>query len=75
MKKRCRAVMLAVMLAAVLPVSSQAQPPADSLGRETPPSAGVNGESERELALPDSLDTSNEPEDRLVILPEIKRDG
>ena len=74
MNERCRGVILAIVLAAVVPVSSQAQPQADPQGKEVPP-AGANGELERDLALPDSLDNSNEPEDRLVILPEIKRDG
>jgi hypothetical protein len=32
-------------------------------------------ETERDLLLPDPLDTQTEPEDRLVILPEIKREG
>jgi hypothetical protein len=32
-------------------------------------------ENERDLLLPDPLDSQAEPEDRLVILPEIKREG
>lgn len=32
-------------------------------------------ENERDLLLPDPLDAQTEPEDRLVILPEIKREG
>lgn len=39
---------------------------------------GSNGskfDTERELTLPEPLDTLSEPEDRLVVLPEIKREG
>lgn len=39
---------------------------------------GINGskfDTERELTLPEPLDTLPEPEDRLVVLPEIKREG
>ena len=36
---------------------------------------GTNGEPERERALLDPLENPNDPEDRLVILPEIKREG
>ena len=74
MNERCRRVLFAVVLAAAFPLSIQAQPQADPLGKEGTPPAGLNGEL-GDLALPDSLDGSNDQEDRLVILPEIKRDG
>jgi hypothetical protein len=66
----------AVVLAVMLPVSAAAQPQPDSVPKDAPAAAAANnGESERDLALPDPLDNPNEPEDRLVILPEIKREG
>ena len=74
MNERWLRVMLTVVLAVVLPVSTKAQPQSDSASKDASPSGGANGDSDRDL-LPDPLDTSNEPEDRLVILPEIKRDG
>ena len=74
MDERWSRVMLAVVLALVLPASTKAQPETDPASKEIPASAGANGESDRDL-LPDPLDNSNESEDRLVILPEIKRDG
>ena len=36
---------------------------------------GQQPESEKDLLLPEVLDSQPEPEDRLVILPEIKREG
>lgn len=67
-------VMLSAVLVVMLPAFTRAQPQIDSLSKETAAAAVGNGESERDTTLPDSLDSSNE-EDRLVILPEIKRDG
>ena len=67
-------VMLSAVLVVMLPAFTRAQPQVDSLSKETAAAAVGNGESERDTTLPDSLDSSNE-EDRLVILPEIKRDG
>jgi hypothetical protein len=37
--------------------------------------SGASGESDREPGPSDPLESANEPEDRLVILPEIKREG
>ena len=65
---------LAAVLAATVP-TAKAQPQSESAVKESAAPAGVNGDSERDLALPDALDNGNEPEDRLVILPEIKREG
>ena len=73
MGKQWLRVMLSAVLAVVLPESAMAQPQADSASKEAPAAAGANGESDRDLMPPDPLDNSNEPEDRLVILPEIKR--
>jgi hypothetical protein len=47
----------------------------DGVLKETPAQAAKNGESDRELANGELLEGPAEPEDRLVILPEIKRDG
>lgn len=60
-------------MAVTLPVSAgtQPQPTVD----ESTPHAGVNGDLDRDLGLIDSFDNPNESEGRLVILPEIKREG
>jgi membrane-bound lytic murein transglycosylase D len=59
-----------------LPIATGAQPQTEhSEAKESMPRSGANGESERETTLPDPLEDPNEPEDRLVILPEIKREG
>ena len=68
-------VLLAAVLAMTVPMSAKAQPQPDTISKESSAAAGANGETERELALPDPLDNPNEPEDRLVLLPEIKRAG
>ena len=68
-------VLLAAVLAMTVPMFAKAQPQPDAVSKESPAAAGANGEAERDLVLPDPLDNPNEPEDRLVILPEIKRDG
>jgi len=75
MANRWLRVMFVAVLVVVLPASTKAQPPPDSMSKETPAGAGANGELERDLILSDPLDSTNEPEDRLVILPEIKREG
>src|SRR5262245_21802495 len=59
-----------------LPIAAGAQPPSEhSEAKETALRSGINGEPEREVILLDPLENPNEPEDRLVILPEIKREG
>ncbi|MFI5223450.1 MAG: hypothetical protein ACHQX3_04270, partial [Nitrospirales bacterium] len=59
-----------------LPIATGAQPqPEQSEAKESMPRSGANGEPEREIILLDPLENPNEPEDRLVILPEIKREG
>ena len=68
-------VVLAAVLAATVPMAAKAQLQPDSAVKESSASAGANGETDRDLVLPDALDNANEPEDRLVILPEIKREG
>jgi hypothetical protein len=73
MNKRWLRVIVAAMLAVVLPLSTKAQPQTESASKEAPASSGANGESDRDLA--DPLDNSTDPEERLVILPEIKREG
>ena len=75
MKLRGVQVMLAAVMAVLLPASTMAQPQVESVAKEVAPSAAGNGEMERDLGLSDQLDNLNEPEDRLVILPEIKREG
>ena len=42
---------------------------------ETADNGGQKSEVEKDLLIPDLLDSPSEPEDRLVILPEIKREG
>src|SRR6185437_8745559 len=42
---------------------------------ETTDNDGQKSEAEKDLLIPDLLDSQPEPEDRLVILPEIKREG
>jgi hypothetical protein len=60
----------------MLPIVSGAQPqPEQSETKESTSRSGANGEPDREVILVDPLEDPNEPEDRLVILPEIKRDG
>jgi membrane-bound lytic murein transglycosylase D len=59
-----------------LPIAAGAQPPSEhSDAKETALRSGTNGEPDREVNLLDSLENPNEPEGRLVILPEIKREG
>ncbi|MCI0720270.1 MAG: transglycosylase SLT domain-containing protein, partial [Acidobacteria bacterium] len=62
-----------IVAVCLLPVSTDAQP--ESEAKDAPTRPATSGELDRELTLPEPLEGSNEPEDRLVILPEIKRDG
>lgn len=65
---------LCLMMA--LPIAGAAQHPLEhSDGKEAALRSGPNVEPDRELNLLDSLENPNEPEGRLVILPEIKREG
>ena len=60
----------------VLLIATGAQSQPDhSEAKEGTSRSGANGEPERDATLLDPLDDPNEPEDRLVILPEIKREG
>src|SRR5215211_5087635 len=63
-----------MVLALLFPVFTPAQPQMDPSAKEAPSPAGVN-ETDRDLVIADPNDGANEPEDRLVILPEIKREG
>ena len=57
-------VLFALTLASFAPSAVvSAQPPSDQF------------ENDRDLVLPEPMDGQAEPEDRLVILPEIKREG
>ncbi|TKB65308.1 MAG: lytic transglycosylase domain-containing protein [Nitrospira sp.] len=59
-----------------LPIAIAAQPqPEFSDTKESLSRSGANGEPERDMILVDPPEDLNEPEDRLVILPEIKREG
>ena len=59
-----------------LPMAIGAQPQSEhSETKESTPRFAANGESERDLILLDPLENPNESEGRLVILPEIKREG
>jgi peptidoglycan lytic transglycosylase D len=65
---------LCVMMA--LPIAGTAQHPLEhSDAKETALRSGPNGEPDRDLNLLDSIENPNESEGRLVILPEIKREG
>jgi membrane-bound lytic murein transglycosylase D len=69
-----RMVMLGTIVAVcVLPIPTGAQP--DHESKDAPARPSTNGDLDRELTIPDSLEGPSEPEDRLVILPEIKREG
>jgi len=59
-----------------IPIAAGAQPPSEhSDAKEAALRSGSNGEPDRDVNLLDSLENPNEPEGRLVILPEIKREG
>jgi membrane-bound lytic murein transglycosylase D len=69
-----RIVMLGTIVGAcALPMPTGAQPEPES--KDAPTRPATNGELDRELIIPEPLEGPNELEDRLVILPEIKRDG
>jgi membrane-bound lytic murein transglycosylase D len=69
-------VLSGLWMVVVLPVATGAQPqPEHSEAKESMPRSATNGGPEREVILVDPLEDPNEPEDRLVILPEIKREG
>lgn len=63
-----------VVLASLLAISTRAQSQLDPL-KDPSAQSGASGESDREPGPSDALESANEPEDRLVILPEIKREG
>lgn len=63
-----------VVLASLLAISTRAQSQLDPL-KDLSAQSGASGESDREPGPSDPLESANEPEDRLVILPEIKREG
>ena len=67
-----RLLTVTVVLAFLFPIPTGAQ--LDPL-KDIPAQSGAIGEMEREPGPSDPLDSANEPEDRLVILPEIKREG
>ncbi|WP_455378399.1 lytic transglycosylase domain-containing protein [Petrachloros mirabilis] len=63
-------------VAGVLPILPVAQSESEQPSTKTSPVQAVpSGESERDLIIPEPLDNGSESEDRLVILPEIKREG
>ena len=69
-------VLSGLWMAITLPLATGAQPKSEhSDAKEGMSRSGTNGEPEQELILIDPLENPNEPEDRLVILPEIKREG
>ena len=69
-------VLCGLWMAITLPISTGAQPqPEHSEVKESTPRSGANGEPDRDLGLFDPLENPNESEGRLVILPEIKREG
>jgi membrane-bound lytic murein transglycosylase D len=69
-------VLSGLWMVVTLPIATGAQSqPENSEVKETTLRSGVNGDPERDGSLLDPLDNSNDPEDRLVILPEIKREG
>jgi hypothetical protein len=69
-----RMVMLGIVVGAcVLPGLAGAQPESES--KDSSAQLATNGEPDRELTIPEPLEGMNEAEDRLVILPEIKREG
>lgn len=73
---RCVILLVTVVMAIASPISIGAQPePDQSQSKDGAVRPGTNGDAERDLVLIDPTEGQNEPEDRLVILPEIKRDG
>ncbi|MCX5729065.1 MAG: hypothetical protein NTZ28_09560, partial [Nitrospirae bacterium] len=69
-------VLSGLWIVVALPIATGAQPqPEHPEAKEGMPRSGANGEPEHELILLDPLENPDEPEGRLVILPEIKREG
>lgn len=67
---------VALILAFVFPISTKAQPQSERApSMEATPQGDSRVEPDRELVLPEAIENPNEPEDRLVVLPEIKREG
>ncbi|BCA55638.1 conserved exported protein of unknown function [Nitrospira sp. KM1] len=67
-----------LIIASVCPISTAAQPATDPVDlKDSGFRSILNGETERELPLPspDALEPVTDNEERLVILPEIKRQG
>ncbi|MEQ1792195.1 MAG: lytic transglycosylase domain-containing protein [Nitrospiraceae bacterium] len=63
-------------IAVTLPIPTGAQPqPERPEVKDSAARAGAKGEPERDPMPPDLLENPDEPEGRLVILPEIKREG
>jgi len=68
--------LLSFLICTTLFLSLGARAESDSVAtKDGMPYPGNNGELERDLPPSEALDSQNEPEDRLVILPEIKREG
>ena len=68
--------LITIIAASVFPISTNAELEVNANStKQTPPQAASNGETERDLIIPDTPENQNEPEDRLVVLPEIKREG
>ncbi len=72
-----RLLLLVTIIAAfVFPILTNAELDVNaSSTKQTPPPAASNGETERDLIIPDTPENQNDSEDRLVVLPEIKREG
>ena len=68
--------LITIIAASVFPISTNAELDVNANStKQTPPPAASNGETERDLIIPDTPENQSEPEDRLVVLPEIKREG
>jgi membrane-bound lytic murein transglycosylase D len=65
-----------IIAAFVFPISTNAELDVRANStKQSPPQAASNGETERDLIIPDTPENQNDSEDRLVVLPEIKREG
>lgn len=73
----CRFLMIATYcVAGLLPILPAARSESEQPSTKTAPVQAVpNKESDGDLIIPEPLDNGSESEDRLVILPEIKREG
>ncbi len=68
--------MAVVVTASVFPISIEAQTESNhAQQKEASGPPGENGAPDQDLVIPEPLESQIEPEDRLVILPEIKREG